>query len=70
MLVSSVLAAEKERSLKVGLVTDLYYADKLAEAAAQFGKDAPEFIVELGDFIDAADRVKAELGYLKRINRV
>lgn len=76
-------AAERESALKVGLVTDLHYADKppagsrhyretpdkLAEAAEHFGKQKPAFIVELGDFIDAADSVDAELGYLKRINR-
>lgn len=67
----------------IGLITDLHYADKpargsryyrqtpdkLAEAVKQFRKDKPDFVVELGDFIDAADSVKAELGYLKRINR-
>lgn len=69
--------------LRVGLVTDLHYADKppggsrhyretpkkLAEAVAQFSKDKPEFVVELGDFIDAADSVKTEQSYLKRINK-
>ena len=74
---------EQEIALKVGLVTDLHYADKpprgsrhyretpakLAEAAEYFGKHEPAFIVELGDFIDAADSVDAELGYLKLINR-
>jgi len=74
---------EQESALKIGLVTDLHYADKpprgsrhyretpdkLAEAAEHFGKHKPEFIVELGDFIDAADSVDAELGYLKRINK-
>ena len=83
MDVSAVFAAEKEPSLEVGLVTDLHYADrppagsrhyretlsKLAEAAEHFGRVAPAFLVELGDFIDAADSVEAELGYLKRINR-
>ena len=81
---SSWLAAEESDStLRVGLVTDLHYADKppagsrhyretpgkLAEAAAQFRKDPPGFVVELGDFIDAADSVAAELAYLKQINR-
>ena len=81
---SSVFAARNEKpALKIGLVTDLHYADrapggsrhyretpgKLAEAAEQFGKHSPEFLVELGDFIDAADSVEEELGYLKRINR-
>lgn len=81
---SSALFAEDQKSnLEVGLVTDLHYADKppagsrhyretpgkLAEAAERFGKDKPAFVVELGDFIDAADSVDAELSYLKQINR-
>lgn len=75
--------SSESKVLKVGLVTDLHYADKpaggsrhyrdtpkkLAAAAEQFGKSKPDFIVELGDFIDAAESVKVELGYLKRINR-
>jgi alkaline phosphatase len=70
-------------SARAGLITDLHYADKppagsrhyretpdkLAEAAERFRKEKSDFVVELGDFIDAADSVKAELGYLKRINR-
>jgi alkaline phosphatase len=70
--------------LRVGLITDLHHADKppagtrfyretlgkLAEAAQQFAKDRPAFVVELGDLIDAADTVETELAYLKRINGV
>ena len=82
---SSVFANEphQQSALKIGLVTDLHYADKaaagsrhyretpdkLAEAAGKLGQHAPEFIVELGDFIDAADSVSRDLSYLKRINR-
>lgn len=69
-------------SLKVGLVTDLHYADKpkagsryyreslskLEEATAHFQKERVNFVVELGDFIDAAPEVETELGYLKTIN--
>lgn len=76
-------AGEQEPVLKVGLVTDLHYADKrpagsrhyretpdkLADAAERYSKDKPTFLVELGDFIDAADTVETELGYLTRINR-
>src|SRR4051812_23300675 len=54
--------------VKFGLIPDLHYADKppagtryyretldkLAEAARQFGKDEPRFVVELGDLVDAA----------------
>ncbi len=78
------MADEPQQSdaLTFGLITDLHYADKppagsrhyretpdkLAEAAAEFAKHDPSFVVELGDLIDAADTVDAELGYLKRIN--
>lgn len=69
--------------LKIGLVTDLHYADKpsrgtrhyretlakLTEAGETFRMQHPDFVVELGDLIDAADSVDTELGYLKRINR-
>lgn len=79
---TSLWARPTDESVSVGLVTDLHYADKppagsrhyretpdkLAEAAERFGKEQPDFVVELGDFIDAADSVEKELGYLKRIN--
>jgi predicted phosphodiesterase len=72
-----------KKGVRVGLITDLHYADKpaagtryyrealdkLAEAAAQFKKDEPAFVVELGDLIDAADTVETELKYLKRIEK-
>jgi predicted phosphodiesterase len=79
----SLWAEPTDASVTVALVTDLHYADKppagsrhyretldkLAEAAERFGTEKPAFVVELGDFIDAADSVEKELGYLKRINR-
>lgn len=68
---------------RVGLISDLHYADKdpkgtrhyretlgkLTRAGEFFAKQAPDFVVELGDLIDAADSIEVELGYLKRINR-
>jgi len=68
--------------LRIGLVTDLHYAnkspagsrhyretrDKLQEAALQFEKDQATMLVELGDLIDAADSVSVEQSYLKTIN--
>lgn len=80
---SSLLADDDTSHLRVGLVTDLHYADKapagtrhyretlakLDEAARQFERDQPSFLVELGDFIDAADSVAVETAYLKTINR-
>jgi 3',5'-cyclic AMP phosphodiesterase CpdA len=70
-------------SVRVGLVTDLHYADKppagsrhyretlakLEEAAKQFQEALPDHIVELGDFIDAADSIDVEKAYLKRIHK-
>lgn len=80
---SKLLADDDAPHLRVGLVTDLHYADKapagtrhyretlakLEEAARQFEQDKPSFLVELGDFIDAADSVDVEQSYLKTINR-
>jgi alkaline phosphatase len=79
-----LLGAEQPSTLRCGLVTDLHYADKLpagtrhyreslqklAEAAEQFGRNKPAFVVELGDLIDAADSVEVEQQYLATINQV
>ena len=68
--------------LRIGLLTDLHYADKpargtrfyretpakLAKAVEQFTRDKVDFTVELGDLIDAAASVEDELRYLKTIN--
>lgn len=78
-----LLADDEASRLRVGLVTDLHYADKapagtrhyretlakLEDAATQFEKDQPTFLVELGDLIDAADSVDVEQSYLKTITR-
>lgn len=79
----AVLADESQPKVRFGLVTDMHYADKkpagsrhyretlakLEEAAKQFQEDQPENVIELGDFIDAADSVEVEKEYLKRINK-
>ncbi len=79
----TLFGQEPKQSLRVGLVTDLHHADKdtsgsrhyresqgkLATAARQFTAKPLDFLVELGDFIDAADSVEQELGYLKTINK-
>ncbi len=80
---SALFAHDDASQLRIGLVTDLHYADKppagtrhyretlgkLEEAALQFEQDAPAFLVELGDLIDAADSVETEERYLTTINR-
>lgn len=77
------LFADEQRLLRVGLVTDLHHADKppsgsrhyresqmkLAEAGEHFQQSKADFIVELGDLIDAADSVDTEQKYLATINR-
>jgi len=77
------LAGPRRRSVRAGLLTDLHYADKapagsrhyretlskLEEAATEFERAKPDFVVELGDLIDAADSVSVEQQYLKTINR-
>jgi len=83
-IVGSAFADEEpDDALKVGLITDLHYADKppagsrhyretetkLAEAGQKLSSEKPAFIVELGDLIDAADDVGTELSWLKRVNK-
>ena len=77
-LLASVEATPK---LRLGLVTDLHYADKaasgtrhfresiakVAEAAKRFGRENPDLVVCLGDLIDSAASLDVEKGYLKRI---
>ncbi|MDV6032516.1 MAG: alkaline phosphatase [Phycisphaera sp. RhM] len=81
--VAAASAAEDTARLRVGLVTDLHYADKpaagtrhyretrgkLAEAAAAFQREGIDCLVELGDLIDAAEEVETEQRYLQTINR-
>jgi predicted phosphodiesterase len=75
--------AGQEPLVKIGMVTDLHYADKppagsrhyretlrkFEEAAQQFARDDVTFVVELGDFIDSADSLEAEKVYLGSINK-
>lgn len=82
-LQGQVPAATHRTGTRFGMVTDLHYADKapsgsrhyrhtlakLEVAGEQIRKAKPDFMVELGDLIDAADSVETELRYLNRINR-
>lgn len=78
----ATMGEDRSSTLKVGLITDLHHADKetsgtrhyrqtlgkLEEASQQFSQQQIQFAVELGDFIDAADSVQTELGYLQTVN--
>ena len=80
---SSPVFSDEADHLKIGLITDLHYADKptagtrhyretrrkLEEASEEFSNAKPTFVVELGDLIDAADSVETEKRYLKTINQ-
>lgn len=75
--------SEADVGVKFGLFTDMHHADKphagtryyretlskFAEAQDKLRHESLDFVVELGDLIDAADSVEKELTYLKRINR-
>ena len=77
------LLAAREEGLRIGLVTDLHYADKdpagtrhyretlgkLAEAVGKFRDGRLAFVVELGDLIDAADSLDAERRWLAAVDR-
>jgi alkaline phosphatase len=76
-----VLSTESEAKplLRVGLMTDLHYADKpptktrfyrealakLDEAVEAMNREKPALVIELGDFIDQADSVEKEIEWLK-----
>ena len=74
----------KQPLLRVGLVTDLHYADKepggtryyresipkFEECIQMFSEEKLDLAIELGDFIDAAEDVETEIGYLKTIDRI
>jgi alkaline phosphatase len=68
---------------RIGLMTDLHYGDKqptktrfyrealgkLDEAVAFFNREKPDVVVELGDFIDQAESVEQEIGWLKTMEQ-
>ncbi len=68
---------------RIGLITDLHFADKspainryyresllkLREAGEVYRDLKVSHVVELGDLVDAADSVATELGYLSTIHR-
>ena len=76
-------AAEPAAELRIGLVTDLHYADKpaagsrcyrqtpakLAEAAENLAAERIEILVALGDLIDSSDTVAGDKQYLEMIHR-
>ena len=80
---ASLKAAEVGEAplLRIGLMTDLHYADKeaaktrhyrdtltkLDEAVGVLNREQPALVVELGDLIDQADSVEREIEWLKTV---
>ena len=79
----NVLSKNLPAPIRIGLITDLHYADKetrgsrhyreslkkLEEATQAFQDTHVDFVVELGDLIDAAKTAEQELTWLKTINQ-
>jgi len=69
--------------ITVGMLADVHYADrervnqryyrdsiaKVEECIRDFNSVEPDFIVQLGDFVDKGESVEEELDYLERIER-
>jgi predicted phosphodiesterase len=81
--VAASLFGHKAKPLRVGVITDIHYADKAAggsrhyrdsiakmqTAVKAFNQHGVDFAIELGDLIDAAkNSVEAEIGYLRTID--
>lgn len=79
-----ILGGDDSLAFNLGLITDLHYADKspsgtryyretltkIDETSKEFAKpeSCPNFLIELGDLVDAADSAETELQYLSVIN--
>lgn len=77
-------ASDRVPQLRFGALTDIHYADKpphgnrhyresldkVAAAVEHLNTQKPEFVVELGDFIDRTDSVEHEIEFLETIDRV
>jgi 3',5'-cyclic AMP phosphodiesterase CpdA len=69
--------------ITVGMLADVHYADrervnqryyresiaKVEQCIRDFNSVEPDFIVQLGDFVDKGESVEEELSYLERIER-
>ena len=74
---------DEKDSITIGMFADVHYADramrnnryyresapKVEQAIAEFNSARPDFIIQLGDFVDKGESVEIELSYLERIER-
>jgi len=77
-------AKDEKPTLRIGLVTDLHYADKdpggtryyresiakFEECIQKFNEENLDLAIELGDFVDAAEEVETEIAYLKTLDAI
>lgn len=77
-------STQARRPLRIGLVTDVHYADKetwktrhyraslarLSAAVTHFNEAKADCVIELGDFIDQADSAERELLWLDQIESI
>jgi len=70
-------------NITIGMITDVHYADKetagtryyreslakVEQAISEFNSVKPDFVIELGDYVDAGESLAAETAYLERIER-
>ncbi len=80
---SFAVTSEQQAKVRIGLMTDLHYADKpstktrfyrealdkLDEAVDFMNQEKPHAVVELGDFIDQAPTPEQEIEWLKNQNK-
>jgi 3',5'-cyclic AMP phosphodiesterase CpdA len=77
------MLVETGDKITVGMLADVHYADrervnqryyresiaKVEECIEDFNYMEPDFIVQLGDFVDKGESVEEELDYLERVER-
>ncbi|MBN1345231.1 MAG: metallophosphoesterase [Phycisphaerae bacterium] len=85
-LASAAFGAEGKASdpITIGIFTDAHYADAKARGTRHYrdseakvgafveamGKAKPDFVIELGDFVDSGPDFATEMGFLKHIEKV
>jgi alkaline phosphatase len=81
--IAPLLVGCNARPVRIGAITDIHYADKgpggsrhyrdsidkMQTAVSAFNEQGVDFVIELGDLIDAAkNSVEAEIGFLRTID--
>lgn len=76
--------SDKSERISIGIFTDAHYADakprgsryyresaaKLQTFVNEMNRAKPAFVIELGDFVDAAPTFEAEMSFLKHIGKI